>query len=305
MRIVSLIPSATEIVDALGFVGDLVGRSHECDQPASVSGLPALTSPKVPIDGRSLKIDRRVRAIVEQGLSVYRVDVSGLAALQPDLIVTQSQCEVCGVSLQDVEAAVCEWVGSRPRIVSLEANALADVWGDVRKVAAALGEPARGDELVAALEHRVDDIACRVASLPSPRIACIEWIEPLMACGNWVPELVERAGGDNRFGEAGKHSPWMTFDELERQDPEVILVVPCGFDIPRIRFEMPVLTRLAGWGALTAVRTGRVFLADGNRYFNRPGPRLVEALEMLAEMLHPGEIRFGHEGDGWVRMKAP
>jgi iron complex transport system substrate-binding protein len=186
--------------------------------------------------------------------------------------------------------------------VSLEPNALDDVWNDIRRVAGALGAPDRGEALVARLRERMDAIARRTALLARPRIACIEWIEPLMACGNWMPELVARAGGDNRFGEAGKHSPWMTFADLCREDPDVILVVPCGFDVARTRQEMPALTGLDGWSELAAVRAGRVFLADGNRFFNRPGPRLVESLEMLAEMLHPEELRFGHEGDGWVRL---
>jgi iron complex transport system substrate-binding protein len=304
MRIVSLISSSTEIVFALGFGDLLVGRSHECDTPESVATLPVCTAPKFPVDGPSREIDRHVKAIVEEGLSVYRVDADRLAELEPDLIVTQTQCEVCAVSRRDVELAVSDWVGSRPRIVSLEPNSLDDVWNDIRKVADALGAPERGEELVARLNRRMTDVTRRTVGLPRPRIACIEWIEPLMACGNWMPELVQHAGGDNCFGVAGQHSPWMTFEDLCRENPDVILVVPCGFDIARTRQEMSALTGVDGWEDLDAVRGGRVLLADGNRFFNRPGPRLVEAVEMLAEILHPDSIRFGHEGDGWDRLNG-
>lgn len=305
MRIVSLIASATEIVCALGFEEQLVGRSHECDYPPSVTRLPVCTTPKFDVEGTSYEIDQRVKAILQEGLSVYRVYADVLERLAPDVIVTQSQCEVCAVSLKDVEEAVCQLVGSRPRIVSLEPNTLADVWTDVRRVADALGAPERGAALVAALEARMSAITTRareqVAQTARPTVACIEWIEPLMAAGNWVPELVERAGGVNLFGEHGKHSPWMTFDELVARDPDVIVVLPCGWDIARSRKELPLLTARPGWSSLRAVRTGRVFLADGNQYFNRPGPRLVESLEIFAELFHPQVFQFGHEGRGWQR----
>jgi iron complex transport system substrate-binding protein len=304
-RVVSLIASSTEIVCALGRGEDLVARSHECDHPAWVSRLPACTSPKFPIDGTSYEIDERVKAILAEGLSVYRVDAERLRSLAPDVILTQSQCEVCAVSARDVEQAVCEWIGSRPRIVSLEPNALEDVWRDIHAVADALAVADRGDALVARLRAGVDAIAGRANEIASrPSVAVIEWIEPLMAAGNWMPELVERAGGRNLFGEAGRHSPWMSLDELARADPELILVAPCGFDIARTRAEMPRLEAQAPWRGLRAVREGRVALGDGNRFFNRPGPRLLESLEILAELLHPEEFRFRHEGDGWQRYIA-
>lgn len=299
-RIVSLIPSTTEIVCALGFEGQLVGRSHECDFPESVRRLPVCTEPKFSPEGSSYEIDQRIKAILYQALSIYRVHSEILKELQPDLILTQSQCEVCAVSLRDVEEAVGEWLGSRPQIISLEPKALSDVWGGISRVAEALGVPEPGAELVKNLKQRVFAIAAMARTLsPGPTVACIEWIEPLMAAGNWMPELVEMAGGINLFGEAGKHSPWMTWEELVQKDPNVIVVLPCGFDIKRTREEMPALTRKAEWSRLRAVRSGRVYLTDGNQYFNRPGPRLVESLEILAEILHPDVFRFGHEGTGW------
>jgi iron complex transport system substrate-binding protein len=299
-RIISLIASATEILCALGYRDQLVGRSHECDFPASVVELPVCTEPKLRTDVSSREIDRQVRRILTEALSVYRVDAERLRALRPGLVVTQSHCEVCAVSLRDVEQALCDWLDSRPRIVSLEPDSLADVWRDIRRVAVALEEPARGDALVAQLQQRMRQVQQRAASAPEkPTVACIEWIDPLMAAGNWMPELVEMAGGVNLFGAAGKHSPWMTWDQLREKDPEVIIVLPCGFDIARTRQEMPALTARADWPLLRAVRERRVFLADGNQYFNRPGPRLADSLEILAELLHPGAFPARYRGAAW------
>jgi iron complex transport system substrate-binding protein len=288
MRIVSLIASSTEIVCALGQGEQLVGRSHECDHPAWVKSLPSVTAPKFPTDGTSYEIDQRVKAIVQEGLAVYRVDAAALEALRPDVVITQSQCEVCAVSTKDVEAAVCQIIGSRPKIVSLEPNALDVIWRDIARVAEALGIPERGQTLTAELQGRMDAVAVRARTAASrPTVACIEWVEPLMAAGNWMPTLVELAGGTNLFGTAGKHSPWMTFDELAARDPEVIIVLPCGYDIARASQDLPFLQRQPRWSQLRAVKSGRVFVADGNQYFNRPGPRVVESLEILAELIHP------------------
>src|SRR5262245_60676798 len=302
-RIISLIASATEIVCALGFEAQMVGPSHECDSPASVKRLPVCTSPKFEVEGLSYEIDERVKAILQEALSVYRVDADLLERLRPTHIITQSQCEVCAVSLKDVEEAVCQFTSSRPVVVSLEPNALADVWSDIRRVAAALNAHERGEELVAGLRRRMGEIEEKARTAQSRRtVACIEWIDPLMAAGNWSPELVEMAGGANLFGEVGKHSPWMSWEELVAADPDVIFISPCGFDIARTMEETDLLTGRPEWRELKAVRENRVFVADGNQYFNRPGPRLVESLEILAELLHPELFNFGHEGKGWVRL---
>ena len=304
MKIASLIASATEIVCALGFEEDLVARSHECDYPPSVGRLPAITAPRLATDGTSYEIDQRVKAILAEALSVYRVDAEALRALAPDVIVTQTQCEVCAVSLRDVEEALGafrdERAGApRPRVVSLEPSCLADVWRDILRVAEALGAPERGQALVDRSRARLEQLEARARDLARPTVACIEWIDPLMAAGNWVPELVALVGGTNLFGEAGRHSPWMTFEELEARDPEVVVVLPCGFDLERTRAEMPALERRPGWARLRAVRSGRVHPVDGNQYLNRPGPRLVESAEILAEILHPKTFDFGHRGSGW------
>jgi iron complex transport system substrate-binding protein len=301
-RIVSLIASATEIVCALGVESQLVGRSHECDYPPSVKSLPQLTSPKFNVEGSSLEIDQRVKSVVEEALSVYRVDPVKLEELKPTHIITQSQCEVCAVSLKDVEAAVCQLTGSKPVIVSLEPNSLGDVWADIMRVGESLGAAGRAEQLVDELQGRMDDIVQRTHWVDSnPSVAYVEWIEPLMAGGNWMPDLISMAGGVNLFGEAGKHSPWMTWDELVAKDPDIIFTSPCGFDIQRSLEEMHILSDKPEWKNLKSVNQGRVFVADGNQYFNRPGPRLTESLEILAEVIHPNLFHFGHEGSGWVR----
>ena len=300
-RIVSLIASATEIVCALGFEDCLVGRSHECDYPPAVERLPVCSSSKVDVDGSSRAIDDQVRSIVADALSVYRVDGRLLDELSPTVIVTQTQCEVCAVSLKDVEEAVCELVNSEPRIVSLAPMDLGDVFTDVRTVAEAVGRPERAERLNAGLTARLDAIRERSGQLAErPTIACIEWIDPLMHAENWVPELVETAGGSVMLGEAGRHSGYFEFEKLVEADPDVIAVMPCGFDIPRTAAEMPPLVAQPGWSDLSAVRNGRVFLTDGNQYFNRPGPRVVESAEILAELLHPETFDFGHRGSGWT-----
>lgn len=302
LRIVSLIASATEIVAALGFERQLVGRSHECDYPESVLTLPACSEPKIDVHGSSREIDERVKGVLRQAVSVYRVHPEMLERLRPTHIITQTQCEVCAVSLKDVERAVCELVSSRPQIVPLEPMCLADVWGDIQRVAEALGAAERGESLIGRLQGRLDALTDETRRIsPRPSIACIEWIDPLMCAGNWVPELVEIAGGRDVLGRAGQHSPFMTWDDLLAADPDVLAIMPCGFDIERAARDMPVLEEDARWHRLRAVQRGRVFVTDGNQYFNRPGPRVVESAEILAEVLHPGRFKFGHERRGWVR----
>lgn len=302
-RIVSLLPSATEIVCALGFENELVGRSHECDFPAAVTRLPSLTSPKFNPQGSSAEIDQRVKKILSDALAVYRVDADKLRALKPDVIVTQSQCDVCAVSMRDVEEAVAQWIGGPPpKIVSLAPYALDDVLEDMRRVAARLDAPGRGDQLVARIRERMSAIEARAKTAAShPTVASIEWIDPLMAGGNWMPELVAMAGGVNLFGKTGEHSPRMAFEDLAAADPDVILIAPCGFDMNRTADDLPILTARPEWGRIKAAREGRVYQAEGNQYFNRPGPRIVESLEILAEILHPELFHFGHEGSGWRR----
>ena len=304
-RVVSLLPSSTEIIHALGCGDRLVGRSHECDYPAGIAALPPCTAPKFDPNGTSREIDERVKAVLQEAVSVYDVDTALLDELAPDLVVTQSQCELCAVSLKDVEAAVRELVRSKPDVLSLEPNALEDVWRDVASVAEALGVRERGDALLAELRERLDAVAARSQEMGRrPRVACIEWYDPLMAAGNWVPELVEIAGGEDVLGVAGEHSAWLEWEALEEAGPEAVVLMPCGFDIARSRRELAALTGRPEWARLEAAQRGHVFVTDGNQFFNRPGPRLVESAEILAEILHPGAFAFGHEGAGWERLEA-
>ena len=299
-RIVSLIASATEIIHALGLTHQQVGRSHECDYPDQVRHLPVCTRPSFPTEGNSAEIDRRVKNQVVNALSVYEVFEDVLDQLQPTHSVTQTQCRGCAVSLEDVERALTGWVSSRPKLVSLEPNALADIWRDIRSVAAACGVAGQGEQVIQALQARMNEISGKAAQASRrPRVACIEWHEPLMAAGNWVPELVEMAGAENLFGEAGLHSPWMTWEKLQVADPDVIISMPCGFDLVRTRQEMYWLTERPEWAKLRAVQNGQVYLADGNQYMNRPGPRVVEALQILAEILHPELFEPELRGAAW------
>jgi iron complex transport system substrate-binding protein len=303
-RIISLLPSATEIVAALGFGENLVGRSHECDFPPGVEKLPVCSSTKIPVHGTSYEIDERVKEIVAEGLSVYRVDVDRLRELQPDLILTQTQCAVCAVTPRDLKDALCAWTGTRPAMVSLEPNNLADVWNDIRHVAEALRIPQRGESLIASLDERLINLRARssAAVATRPTVAAIEWLGPLMAGGNWMPELIEMAGGRSLFARAGEHSDWLDWASLIEADPEVILLVPCGFKIAQTIRDLNLLTENPAWANLHAVRERRVFLIDGHHFFNRPGPRLVESAEIVAEILHPDRLSFGHRGTGWIAI---
>lgn len=299
LRIVSLIPSATEIVDVLGLTEYLVGRSHECDYPPTVKTLPVCTAPKFNPVGDSATIHQRVTDLLTSALSVYRVNLEILEVLKPTHILTQAQCEVCAVSLGDVEAAVAELTQSQPQIISLSPNELADVWADIERVGLALGVTSTA-AVVKDLQSRVKALADQASSCtPKPTVACIEWTEPLMAAGNWVPELVDMAGGTSLFGTAGQHSPWMTWADLTAADPDKIVVMPCGYDLEVTRRETETLTLHPAWATLKAVRQGEVYLVDGNQYFNRPGPRLVESLAILAEIFHPDAFAPQHQGLGW------
>ena len=298
-RIVSLIPSATEIVVALGCSGRLVGRSHECDFPPGLADLPVCTRPRLDLSGNSADIDAKVRDALKDALAVYEVLDDPLRAARPDVIITQSQCEVCAVSLADVEAAVCKWVGIDVTIVSLEPNRLSDVYADIGRVARALGVEADGRRLVASLQERAAAIAETAAGLADrPRVACIEWTEPLMVAGNWVPEQVALAGGIDPFDLAGKHSPVLDWDDLVAAAVDVIIFMPCGYDLARTRADAEAFVAGTAFADLPAARAGRVYVTNGSDFFNRPGPRLAESLEIMAELLHPGAFDFGHAGRG-------
>ncbi len=301
LRIVSLLPSATEIVAALGLCSAIVGRSHECDYPPEIQDRLICTEAQLNSEKPSAQIDADVLDLAQKALSIYKIKTDVLEQLQPTHIVTQDQCDVCAVNFADVEKAVAELTHSHPQVISLQPNVLTDVWADIERVAATLGVESQA--VLAQLQSRVE--ACREKAQrvsERPTVACIEWTEPLMAAGNWIPELVEISGGQLLFGTVGKHSPYLEWDALVKADPEVIVIMPCGFGLERTRQETQPLTQRPEWSSLQAVRMGKVFITDGNSYFNRPGPRLVDSLEILAEILHPDSFDFGYKGTGWEQF---
>lgn len=299
-RIVSLLPSATEIVAALGLGPYLVGRSHECDFPESVSTLPICSRANVNSGANSAAIDSEVKSLLEKGLSLYDVDMEKLKELNPTHILTQAQCEVCALTVGEVEQAVQNVLPSQPKVVSLSPKRFADLWTDMAEVARVFNAMDEAKPIIKQFKMRCVEViekACLVKARPT--VACIEWLDPLMAAGNWVPEMIELAGGVSLFGESGKHSPWINWSVVQEHDPEVILVMPCGFDLERTRAEVNSLIKLPHWNDLQAVKKHKVFLIDGNSYFNRPGPRLVDSLEILAELMHPEVFEAKYEGTGW------
>jgi iron complex transport system substrate-binding protein len=290
-RIASLLPAATEILFALGLGDRVAAVSHECDWPPEARRLPRATFAHVDSSAASVAIDDEVRRRAEAGQPLYGIDEELLAAAAPGLIVTQAQCDVCAVRLADVERIVSrreELRGSE--ILPLHPASLGDVLADIARVGRAAGVPEAADRLVASLRGRIAEVGRRTAALSAarrPRVACVEWIEPLMLAGNWMPELVELAGGRCELTPPGRQSAYIGWPDVAAYDPQVVVVAPCGFDLPRARSEAPRLFDLPGWGETSAARNGRTWCADGNAYFNRGGPRLVDTIELLAAILHP------------------
>ncbi|MCW5830982.1 MAG: ABC transporter substrate-binding protein [Labilithrix sp.] len=285
MRVVSLLPSATEMVCALGAEAELVGVSHECDFPEDVRDRPVLTSARIAPSGSSKAIDAAVRDVVRDALSIYAIDEPKLAALAPDVIVTQDLCEVCAVSLDDVRRAVARLARREAvDVVSLRPTRLQHVWADIETVAKALGRAERGEEVRRELEARVSAVAARAARATSrPRVVSIEWLDPIMLGGTWMPELIELAGGVAVGARAGEPAPTVSTSELAALAPDVVLVKPCGFSIARTMEERGLVESIAA----AVGHDARVYVSDGNAFFNRPGPRLVESLEIMAACVHP------------------
>jgi iron complex transport system substrate-binding protein len=287
MRIVSLLPSATEIVCELGLGDSLVGVTHECDYPAFVRGLPKVTRTLVPHDAPSGEIDALVREKLKGARALYSLELEVLERLKPELIVTQALCDVCAVAESEVTAAACALPGS-PRVVNLEPMRLAEVFDCLRMVGEAAGVPARASEAVARLEARVQAVESRTRDVAErPRVALLEWIDPPFGCGHWSPEIVRLAGGVEVVGREGQPSRTTPWPEFVAAAPEVLVVACCGFDRERTRQDLPLLASYPAFRELPAVRSRRVYLLDGNAYFSRPGPRLVDSLEILAHALHP------------------
>lgn len=301
-RIISLIASATEIVCALGAREQLVGISHECDFPPDVESLPICSYAKLRTDVPSKDIDSQVKTLLADAVSIYGLHTETIDAQEPTHLVTQSQCDVCAVSLSDVQAAVCDTLASSPEVVVCEPNSLSDVWDDIRRVGNAIGRSAEADNLIAGAIRTLESLANDIERSQRPKVACIEWTEPLMAAGNWVPELVELAGGTSVTGQVGVHSPWLTFEELAEADPDIVVVLPCGFDLNRTIEESAKMLVQHDWQTIRAFRDRKVFAVDGNAYFNRPGPRLVDSAELLYELFfNTGPTAMG-DGIRWSRL---
>jgi iron complex transport system substrate-binding protein len=306
-RVASLLPSATEIVCAVGAEADLVGISHECDFPESVRRLPVLTRARLRAARTSREIDSEVRAVLHDALAVYEVELERVEASRPEVIVTQDLCDVCAVSFDDVRAATAALVHQPVRIVNLHPTRLDDIWADIGRVAEALGRETEGAAAVTRLQDRCREISRRaLARAGRPRVVSIEWLDPVMLGGMWMPELIERAGGVPLVTRPGDHAPTLTRDALLALTPDVVLIKPCGFPLDRTLDELSLLPAALPWESWRAVQEGRVYVADGNAYFNRPGPRIVESLEILAACLHPEaleDLRSKHR-DAVIRLDA-
>lgn len=304
IRIVSLIPSATEIIAKLGLSDAIVGRSHECDYPREVANLPVCTQARLNGHANGSSIHNEVNDILQSALSIYKIKVDVLEKLHPTHIITKDQCDVSSVSLLEVEKAVAQLTHSSPQIISLQPNTLQDIWGDIERVSHTFGVDSV--EILENLEARVRICKRRLQGLSlaeMPKVACIEWTEPLMAAANWVPELINLAGGQPLFSLMGKPATHVKWETLVASNPDVIIFMPCGFDLQRTQQQADILTQRPEWKKLHAVQSGRVFITDGNAYFNRPGPRLVDSLEILAEILHPDIFDYGYKGTGWQLLQ--
>ena len=282
MRIASLLPSATEILFAVGAGEEVVGVTHECDYPPGALELPRLTSNAIDHTGQTCAaIDRHIRSAVHSGSSIYRLDESLLSTLAPDLIVTQELCEVCAVSYSQVKEAVRRLPGKTP-VLSLEPTSLEDIFLTIETVGEAVGESLAARALAVSLRERVAAVEAFDPPSPRPRLVCIEWTDPLMASGHWVPEMVRLAGADDPLGHERAPSEYISWDELKAVDPEMLVLMPCGHNLDQTLAVAAEVTGHAGFSLLACARSGQVVAVDGSAYFNRPGPRIVHGLEILA-----------------------
>ena len=303
-KIVTLIPSATEIVAFLGMKDSIVGRSHECDYPKDLKNIIKLTSPKINIEGSSSEIHQQINKILENSLSVYKVDIEELKKLEPDVVITQAHCEVCAVSLSEVEEIVTNHLNEKTKIISLQPNTLKEIFEDFYRVSRGLNlEKVNTENLIKPLKNKLENIEILGARQKRYKVACIEWIDPLMAAGNWIPEMVKISGGEDIFGKKGKDSHWIKFDEIKKKDPDIIIFLPCGYDINKTTNEVKKLfDKEAKWKNLKAYKNNKIFIVDGNQFFNRPGPRIIESLEIFAEIIHPDIFNFNHKFEGWINF---
>ncbi|MEM9366317.1 MAG: cobalamin-binding protein [Planctomycetota bacterium] len=289
MRIVSLLPSATEILCGIGLQDSLVGVSHECDHPEAVRSIPTVTQSLIPTNLTSQQIDQHVREQWQASSphALYRLDRERMIDLAPDLIVTQSVCDVCAVAEDDVRQAT-QAMSQPPAILNLEPVNASGVLDCIRLVGQATDRDEASSRFAASLEQRIDHIRERNRELAHhPSVVFLEWVDPLFTAGHWTPELIETAGGVEMLGVAGTKSRTIAWEHLVQADPEILVVACCGYDVEQTRRDVPVLANQSGWESLQSVRNGNLFVADGSSYFNRPGPRIVDSIEILAHCFHP------------------
>ncbi|MCB0404143.1 MAG: ABC transporter substrate-binding protein [Bdellovibrionales bacterium] len=281
--LVSLLPSATEIICALGLQRHLVGISHACDFPADVKGLPVLTKPRINATASGAEIDAEVRSLKKRGTSLFEIRTGLLQSLKPDWIFTQDQCDVCAVSLAEVEQAAKALFDHPVQVCALRPDNLEGIWKDVRKIAEATGTVERGEKIIQAIHHRIHPL--RGCFDKRPRVACLEWLAPPIVAGGWIPELVEIAGGEPVIVTGPGPFQQVTWESLQAVDPDFLVLMPCGFPVERTEAELKQIAD--GIRTLRAVQQGRCYIADGNAYFNRPGPRIADSCEILAALIHP------------------
>jgi iron complex transport system substrate-binding protein len=297
LRIASLLAGSTEILYGLGLGDQVVAISHECDFPPDAVLKPRVTLSRIDADANSLSIDEQVKRMTPSGEALYAIDSAKLIALKPDLTVTQSHCDVCAVRHADVVALVQASPSlAGTQIVAMNPTRLDELFDDIDRIAVAAGATDCGRAYVSSLKNRLDVVARMVQNREHPRVVCIEWIEPLMVAANWLPDLIDRAGGRCEMTKAGEYSTYTNWCDLLAYDPDVIVVSPCGFDLARTRIEAKVLADRSEWRQLMAVRSNRVFAVDGNAYFNRAGPRLIDSVELLASIIHQNEVPPGAAG---------
>lgn len=284
MRVISLLASGTEIVCALGAGDALVGRSHECDNPEWVRKLPACTRPAFDVSMSSGEIDAEVRRRLQLHEPLYHIDADLIRELQPDLLITQSHCEVCAVTPDDMQRVGCGMLSSQ--VLALSAGTVEGIFDGVMSIARAMGLLSAGEDLVAKMRSGVRAVTDAVRNKPTPTVVMLEWTDPIFSMGNWGPELVEAANGKVLLGEKGQFSRAIPWNDVRDADPDFLIIAPCGYDMGRTLRELPLLEALPGWRQLKSVRTGAVALADGNLYFNRSGTTIVETVEIIAEILH-------------------
>lgn len=296
MRICSLVPGATEVVVALGLAESLVGISHECDYPPAVRRLPVMVQPAVESDGvDSAEIDRQVKALMSSGQPLYRVDEQALAEARPDIILTQDICHVCAVTPHELERAM-QSLPRRPELLTLAPSSLDDVINDVERIGAALGVTSRGRDLAHSLRSRIASIRSGSPRPSRPRVVCLEWLNPLYVGGHWVPEMVDVAGGFDILGHAGEPSRQVTIEEAHRAAPDILIAMPCGFSLGRTTSELTLLCRRNADCSRLLLSAARTYVVDAGSYFSRPGPRLVDGVELLAEIC-AGTVRADRPAD--------